>query len=592
MHLTFMPQETEPTVVQVEIILILSLLLITGVAYLERRFRFPYTVGLVLAGLLLAFASNITNTNQITINDIISSELILAFFVPPLVFEGALHINWRSFRNNLAFILMMAVAGVLIATFIIGGLVEVSYQIIQMTSNTFHLDLFAGFASLPLIAAIAFGALISATDPVAVITFFRNLGIDKRLTILVEGESLLNDGASIIIFKIAVGLGSLALREGSTISLPLLTSLGEFLRVSLGGVMVGIVIGILAEIVFARTDNRLVETTITIPAAFGAYLLAEQINLSGILSVVAAGIYLGNKIPQETSPTTKIALYNFWEVLSFIVTSLIFLVIGWAIDIRQFFTLQNLLLVIGAVIAILVARLLVVYGMAFVRNKVIPLLSKKRRLHAPEEHIPIAYQHVIFWGGLRGAISLALALSLSPNTFGAGIGQQIRLMTFGVVLFTLLVQGTTIEQLIKRLGLAHKSESQREKELNLGRYYAALAARDELDRLHRSGIVPPSLWESIREAQQDELNHHDEEVRDMLLRHPGLEIELALQTRRLLLQAERTALGEAVRREIISESLQEELVEELDAQLEAVELIIQQNQSKTQLNQHSEAEEG
>jgi CPA1 family monovalent cation:H+ antiporter len=568
-------QTAESSVIEIEIILILSLLLITGVALLERRFRFPYTVVLVLAGLLLAFASNFINPGAINIDDLISSELILAFFVPPLIFEGALHINWRTFRDNLAFIILMAVFGVVIATFLIGGMIGIIFQGFEAAASNFNLTIFTGLAGIPFTAAIAFGALISATDPVAVIAFFRNLGVDNRLAILVEGESLLNDGTSIVIFNLALALGGTALLHGETgspgFSIP--EAVWEFTEVAVGGVLVGLVVGILTEIVFARIENRLVETTITIPAAFGAYLLAEQIHLSGILSVVAAGIYLGNKIPRETSPSTKIALYNFWEVLSFIVTSLIFLVIGWVIDIQLFFTPQNLLLSAAAVIAILFARILVVYGMSFVGNYFLPFLNRRLRRRKSPDHIPPTYQHVIFWGGLRGAISLALALSLPPNAFGPGIGQQLRLMAFGVVLFTLLVQGTTIERLIKRLGLAQKSESQRERELNLGRYYAALAAQDELDRLHRMGIVPSSLWEAIKDAQQTELYQYDQEVRDMLHRHPGMEMELTLQTRRLLLQAERTALRDAVQREIISEDLQEELVEELDAHIEAIEQI-------------------
>jgi CPA1 family monovalent cation:H+ antiporter len=234
---------------------------------------------------------------------------------------------------------------------------------------------------------------------------------------------------------------------------------------------------------------------------------------------------------------------------------------------------------------------LVVYGMAFLRNKVILLFSKLRGWRTRPDHIPSAYQHVIFWGGLRGAISLALALSISPDVFGPGVGQQLRLMAFGVVLFTLMVQGTTIETLIKRLGLAQKTLRQQEKEQNLGRYYAALAAQDELDRLHKMGIVPTSIWEAIRDAQQDELRQFDQEVRDMLHRHPGMEMDLAIQTRRMILRTERTALGEAVRREIISEDLLDKMIEELDARLEAIEQIALHDQRSPRLDASANQDE-
>ena len=594
MENTSLLQTTGTEIIQMEIILILSLLLITGVAWLEHKFRFPYTVALVFAGLLLALASNVINTSLGAGEIQISTQLILTFFVPPLIFEGALHINWRTFRNNLPFILLMALVGVLLSTLIVGVLTINIVDGLVTLAQTLNIRMLIDLKSIPFAAAIAFGALISATDPVAVIAFFRSLGVDKRLSILLEGESLLNDGTSIVIFNLALVLGgaaALSHGEAASFDASLPQALWEFTKVAAGGILIGMVIGKLTEMLFVRTDNRLVETTITIPAAFGAYLLAEQLGLSGILSVVAAGIYLGDKIPRETSPTTKIALYNFWEVLSFIVTSLIFLIIGWVIDIRQLLTLHNLLLVIAAVISILIARVLVVYGMAFVGNNLFPAINRLRGHPSKLEHVPTSYQHVMFWGGLRGAISLALALSLPTNAFGPGIGEELRLMTFGVVLFTLLVQGTTIERLIKRLGLATKSIRQQEKERLLGQYYAALAARDELNRLHERGLVPASIWEAIKETQMEELKQHDQEVRDMLHRYPGMEMELAIQTRRLVLQAERTALGIAVQREVVSEEIQEELIENLDEHIQAVELLSLQNATRSRLNNSTSGSE-
>jgi CPA1 family monovalent cation:H+ antiporter len=566
----------EPGVIQVEIALIFSLLLITGVALFVRKFRFPYTVALVVAGLLLAFVSNLLALPPQNLNGLITSELIMAILVPPLVFEGALHINWRIFRSNLAPILLMAVLGVILGTFIVAGLMVGEVNLLGLLGDRLRLPALAGLAGLPVTAAVAFGALISATDPVAVIAFFRTLGVEKRLSILVEGESLLNDGVSIVIFQLALALGSMSVVLQATPEQSLVNiwqASWQFIQVSLGGVTIGLVVGKLADILLERTDNRLVETTLTMPAAFGAYLLAEELNFSGILAVVACGIFLGNNIPRHTTPTTKIALYNYWEVLSFIVTSLIFLIIGSLIDVTQFFTIQNLVLVLAAVIAILAARLLVVYGMSALANWAVPLGKRISKTSGNVEPIPVKYQHVMFWGGLRGAISLALALSLLPNTFGPGVGQQLRLMTFGVVLFTLLVQGTTIEKLIKRLGLAHKSPAQLEKERQLGRYYVSRAARDELNRLHDMGIISGSLWQAIQEAQQAELDERDQAVRDMMHRYPQTGAELALQARRLAMQAQRTALQEAASREIISEEVQEELAEELDAHITALELI-------------------
>jgi len=586
----FFLQTGDPDVIQIEIAVILSLVIITGISLLVRKLKFPYTVTLVLAGLLLAFISTMMPPNLYNFSQFISSELILAIFVPPLIFEGALHIPWKIFRENLVTILLMAIIGVSAGAFIVGGLVITIFEGLETAAASLKLTTLASLPGIPLTAAVAFGALISATDPVAVIAFFRTLGVNKRLSVLVEGESLLNDGTSIAIFKIALAIGGatvIAQGQEPAVDFSFLSSFWEFSKVSIGGVIVGLVIGKLAEILLARTDHRMVETTLTMPVAFGSYLLAEQLHLSGILSVVAAGIYLGNAIPSHTSPTTKIALYNFWEVLSFIFTSMIFLLIGWVIDIRQFFTPRNLLLVAAAVIAILASRLLVVYFLSFLSNYLIPAIGKLRGKPFKVQKIPLPYQHVMFWGGLRGAISLALAISLSPDAFGAGIGEQLRLMTFGVVLFTLVVQGTTIEKLIRKLGLARKSDQQQDKERHLGRYFILRMAQEELNRLHRLGIYSGSVWEAIREAQQTELEQHDQAVRDMLHRHPGVGHALAIQARQVSLQAQRTALGDAVRQGIISDDIQDELAEELDAHLEGVDLIAQQIEADSTLHQPS-----
>jgi CPA1 family monovalent cation:H+ antiporter len=304
--------------------------------------------------------------------------------------------------------------------------------------------------------------------------------------------------------------------------------------------------------------------------------------LSGILAVVAAGIFTGNQIPEHTTPNTKLALFNFWEVLSFITTSLIFLIIGIEIDIAELLSAQNIAHVLSAVVAILVARTLVVYGMTMVSGWL-------------GTTIPRPYRHVMFWGGLRGAISLALALSLGTTTFGAAVDNQLRLMTFSVVLFTLLVQGTTINGLIKRLNLAQRTPRQIEKESQLGRLYVTRAAQRELARLHDEGVISGSIWEAMMEAQNNEMERRDQDVREMLNRYPDMGVELALQIRRAMLNAERTALGEAVRQEIISEDVQEQISEEIGARIEVLDAVEAHSTSVTSVllpNENGEGQDG
>ncbi len=554
-------QEADSTVIQLEITFLVGLLIITLVAILVRRVKIPYTVALVLAGLGLAFIPAIPFVNPNSADSIVTSELILALFVPPLIFEGALHLSWKNFRDNLRPILLMAVVGVLLGPFIVGGIVWGIGWAIDPFAAAFNLPQLQNFDPIPFAAAIAFGALISATDPVAVIAFFRSLGVSKRLSMLVEGESLLNDGTSIVIFNLALALGGAAtgMQVATKFNLPI--AVWDFIRVAAGGLVVGLAVGFVVDHFFLRPlDDRLVETTITMLAAFSSFILAEQLHLSGILAVVAAGIYIGNALPAHTTPTTKVALFNFWEIVAFVVTSLIFLLIGTQIDIRDVISPQNIILVLAAVVAILVSRSLVVYGMSALSGRL-------------GTSIPRSYQHIMLWGGLRGAISLALALSLNPHAFGNGVGTQLRLMTFGVVLFTLLVQGTTIEALLKRLGLSQRAPQQIEKERQMGLFYAARAARTELDRLHEWGMISGSLWEAMVEAQEAELQQHDQDVQAMWQKYPGMSTELAIQVRRAMLRAERTALAEANQQEIVSEDVQHEMMELIDARMELLHLL-------------------
>ena len=247
-----------------ETLVIELLLIVSLVAIAVRRLRIPYTVALVVVGLLL------TTQQPLELN--LTSELILALLVPPLVFEAAFHINLRDLRRDLPGVLLLAIPGVLLTTLIVGGLV-------------------AWLTPLALPLAMVFGALISATDPVAVVALFRTLGAPKRLALLMESESLFNDGTAIVVFNLVlVGAltGAFHPFQGAV----------DFLRVAVGGLAVGFVSGWLIAQLIARIDDYLIETTLTTVLAFGAYLIAERLHFSGVLAVVAAGLINGNIGPQ------------------------------------------------------------------------------------------------------------------------------------------------------------------------------------------------------------------------------------------------------------------------------------------------------
>jgi CPA1 family monovalent cation:H+ antiporter len=541
--LTTLMQEGEESFIQTELGFVLLISIAALVAIFVRRFvRLPYTVALVLVGLVLSLFPDFLGIP-------ISSELILAILVPPLIFEASLHIRWAELRDNLIPILLLAVVGVAASTVIVAEIVTI---ILGQE----------GGEGVPFTAAIAFGALISATDPVAVVAFFRSLGVSKRLALLVEGESLLNDGVAIVIFGLAVGLiETVPPGEAASTLGPVSGIILSFLEVSLGGLSVGIILGfVVSQIILRNVDDALIETATTVALAFGSYVAAEQFHLSGILAVVAAGIFVGNIGTQNTSPTTRVTLDNFWEFMAFVANSLVFLLIGLRIEIQQF--QAYLFPVVIAVVAVLLSRAIVVYAMTGLNNVI------NRRAF-----IPMAYRHVMFWGGLRGAISLALALTL-PVFFDARVSEELQLMTFGVVLFTLLVQGTTISGLLRRLGLGKQVGPLIEQQRRQGLLYATEAGKEELDRLYEEGILPANIWQAMAEVYNEEIDQRNRALRDHLLDFPELELEMLLQAREDTLRAERSAIGDVFRRGLIGEDVYDELIRETDNRTAALNRIL------------------
>jgi len=498
----------------VQVTVLLLLLVASGVTVFVRRFRIPYTVALVLAGLVLSFAPGLEAE--------VSPHLILSLFVPPLMFEAALHLNLIELRRNITTVVLLAIPGVILTMLLVGAVVALG-------------------AGLSWPAALLFGALIAATDPVAVISIFRKLGAPQRLTVLLESESLLNDGTAIVLFRlalVAVITGYFSLVEG----------LLDFVRVGFGGILVGVVMGWLISRLIARIDDHLVETTLTTVLAFGSYLVAEDLfDVSGLLAVVAAGLVAGNIGPRGMSPTTRIVVANFWEYVAFLANSAVFLLIGIQVNLLEL--LANWQTILWAIVAVLVSRAVVVY-----------LLSRLGR------DVPRQWRHVLFWGGLRGAITLALALSIPVEAGPERV--TITAMAFGVVLFTLLAQGITMDGLLKRLGVILRSEDQIEYEVRHARAISARAGFERLSKLHDAGLISSHTWENLRERLGERLKVLTDAVQSKLQESPDLEIEELITARREALRAQRSVLVDLRRDGVISEEAYEELGVEIDAALE------------------------
>lgn len=511
-------------------VIVLLVLIATLVAVLVRRIRLPYTVALVVVGLAIA----VRRPMEVDL----TPELILSLFVPPLIFEAAFHLDLRLLRDTWPPILILAVPGVLVSTFFVGGAIALG-------------------TALPFSTAIVFGSLIAATDPVAVVALFRELGVPRRLAVAVEGESLFNDGTAIVVFR-------LALAAAVTGYFDPVEGLFDFFQVALGGLAIGLALGWLVAQLISRLDDRLISATLTPLLAYGSYLVAEQLHVSGVLAVVMAGLMAGNVGASRTSPTTKNMIFTLWEFLAFLANSLIFLLIGLRIDLGQLWSQRGPIVV--AVAAVLAGRAVAVYGLSW-------LFSLGRdRLRLQQ-----SWRHVLFWGGLRGAISLALALSL-PATLA---GQDVVLsMAFGVLLFTLMFQGTTIQFLLRRLGLTTRPEHLMRYERQRAQILAKQGALRQLEQLGQSGLLMEEMWRALHDDYVQEQGVVAEEMGRLFADHAELERETLLQAQREALRAELSALIDAVRRGLISDEVFEELRVEADNRLEVLDLLHQSVQRR------------
>jgi CPA1 family monovalent cation:H+ antiporter len=493
-----------------EIVQVLAVVLLVALAV--RRVRLPYTVALVAAGLVLAV--------QGSMHLELTPGLVLGLFVPPLIFEAAFHLQLKDLKVDLAPIVAMAVPGVLLSTGIVAAVLVVT-------------------GVLPLPLALIFGALISATDPVAVVATFRSVGVPKRLMTLVEGESLFNDGTAVVLFHLMLALGL----EGT---LNPIDGLVEFLRVSVGGLLIGGILGYAVAKMIEQIDDYLIEVTLTTILAYGSYLLAEQFHFSGVLAVVVAGLVNGNIGPRGMSPSTKIVLFTVWEYVAFLANSFIFILLGISVEWEELMTYLVPSLI--AVVAVLGGRFIVVYLLAGVAR-----IFKKK--------LPSAYLLVMSWGGLRGAISLALALSLP-----AAIGNrpQLLAMTFAVVLFTILVQAISISGLLSWLGLSQVSQQSNEYERIQGQLLAIRSAARYLDRLYRDGALIPTAYTTVKAELTAREDLAGSQVEHLLAEQPELREQIISLARVEALRAERIALDELTRDGLLNEETLIELQAELD----------------------------
>lgn len=479
---------------------ILALIIGAGTRHLLRGSPLPYTVVLMVFGLILGFLARL-NAGMISAADAlinhqdfwhsllstfltsirwagnIEPHIIMFVFLPILIFEAAFSLDFHTFRKSVGNASLLAVPGIIVAVLLTAVLVEV------LSKAGF------GFNEWGWLLALAFGAVVSATDPVAVVAILKELGASKKLATLIEGESLLNDGTAIVIFFILLGMLPFGLKMHTTDN----TVLVEFLRVAIGGILLGTVLGGVIMLWVGKVFNdALIEITLILVAAYLTFFIAEHFfHVSGVLGLVALGLSMASAGRTKISADVQHFLHEFWELAAFIANTLIFLIVGVVVSKRIVFTVNDF-----------IALLLLYAGLHIIRGIVFFLFYPVMRRvgYGLKKQDAV----VAWYGGLRGAISLSLALlfvgeieKINPDKSLALIADQFLFYIAGIVVLTLLINATTIKLVIKALGLTKISTG---KALMFSGAFDALSKNtlNELNIIKGDRFMQNADWDAVK----------------------------------------------------------------------------------------------
>jgi len=510
--------------VQTETIFILLFSVAAAVAIAVRQLRVPYTVALVLAGLGLGILNIFTPPH-------LTKALLFSVFLPGLLFEAAFHIEFREFWRNRLAVASLAVPGVAAA-------VALTAAILTPVVNTLHLDV--GFTWQ---YALVFGALIAATDPIAVVAVFRSLGVPRRLSVLLDGESLLNDGTAIVFFTL-----SLSLVTGAAVTTGQLAT--DFVEIVGFGAVIGAAVGLTVSQVIKHIDDAMIEITLTTIGAYGSFVTAETFHSSGVIAVVVAGVLCGNYGARTgMTPSTRVAVESFWEYVAFALNSIVFLLIGLEVHLHALFTSWKV---------ILVAYLVVTAGRGLMIFVISGLLRKTR------ERIPWPWAVVLTWGGLRGGLPMVLVLSLAKDFPHRDL---LVTMTFGVAMLSILVHGTTVSPLLRWLGIVKGHENRDAYEFARGKVQAASAALEELKRMSHVQFSRDDVRARLEDEYEQRIKKEQDQIGDLKLDRASIVAQEAQWARRHLLLTEKNHVIDSFRQGVLSQDVYEKLLADIDARL-------------------------
>ncbi len=510
----------------------------TATAFILRKSKIPYTVSLLVIGIFLAFLSDTIPGLEFLRSFSLSPALIFYVFLPTLIFESAFHMNLKQFTQNIHVISSLAIIGMLVSTGLIGFF---AHELLD----------------LPWSFSLLFGTIVSATDPISILALFKQIGAPKRLSIIIEGESLFNDGTALVLFGILLEfiLNETSSFGGTTV----LYTVEDFFLVIFGGLLVGVILGFL----FAKTldyvkNSKEIEITITLLLAHFTFIVAESLfGVSGIIATVAAGLIIGNYGAYKISPSVKEIVTHFWDYSAFLVNSLIFLMVGFVI----YGTTESIIPLLPSIgIAVLIA----IIARAIMAYTLLPLLNTCNR----KRRIPSKWIHIIQWGGIRGALAIALVLTLPAEL---PYYNEILIFTVSIVLFTNIFNGLTIAPLIKKLGL--KSFSILEKfQYDESRMLINQKVEKKLMEMRDKKFVSKNAFEQVMNYYKSSDNFYKKQIKQLFEKHKDdlSSDKVARILKQHLLSIEKQTFVKLYAQEEITQDLLHILINNISIQLEQI----------------------
>lgn len=515
----------------VEVVLVALLVAVAGLNVVASRSGIPYPIVLVVGGLALGLVPGLPEVEM-------EPDLVLVIFLPPLLYSAAFFADLRALRRYARALTLTAV-----------GLVLATIGVVAVVGHT--------VLGLPWPMAFVLGAILSPTDPLAATAIMRRLGVPRSIVDLVEGESLVNDAAALVGFRLALAAAIDGHFDAGHAAV-------EFLTSAVGGIAIGLAVGVVVAIVRRHLDDPPTEITISLATGYLAFVPAEHLHLSGVLAAVSAGLYVGWRSPSLTSPSTRLQATAVWETLTFVLNALLFVLIGLQLPaVVDGLAGRSVLQLAGWAAAVAGAVVAVRFLWLFTTPYVIRMVD--RRPSQRELRVGAGPRSVVAWSGLRGAVSLATALAIPITVDGRPLAGRdlIVFVTFAVVLVTLVGQGLTLPVLVRRLGVVDDGSEEAREELH-ARLQAAKAALAEIEVVADEGWAPEDALEGARRRHSHRKQRFA--IQTGKVDADGFDdaTDVRRRLQRRLLAAERDAVVALRNRREISNEVMHRLERELD----------------------------